>query len=165
MLDTGSCDSTLSQSFYDSHFKHIPLHPAEEILKLEGADGSSMPYSGFVTLEITSAGIPSDNIQECILLGVPETDYNKTVPLLIGTNVLEESLLYCKSKIGENFLQKSALHTSWYLAFRSIVIRERELRRKKNRLALIRSAEQKQITIPPNSSITIKGITAKENDH
>ena len=124
-----------------------------------------MPYSGFVTLEITSAGIPSDNIQECIFLGVPETDYNKTVPLLIGTNILDESLLYCKSNIIENFLQKSALHTSWYLAFRDIVIRERELRRKKNRSALIRSAEQKQITIPPNSSITIKGITAKEIDH
>ena len=165
LSDTGSCVSTLSQSFYDSHFKHIPLHPGEEILKLECADGSSMPYSGFVTQEITSAGIPSDNIQECIFLGVPETDYNKTVPLLIGTNILDESLLYCKSKIGENFLQKSALHTSWYLAFRGIVIRERELRRKKNMLALIRSAEQKQITIPPNSSITIKGITAKEIDH
>ena len=78
---------------------------------------------------------------------------------------MDELLLHCKSKIGENFLQNAALHTSWYLAFRSIVIRERELRRNKNRLALIRSAEQKQITIPPNSSITIKGITAKEIDH
>ena len=165
LLDTGSCVSTLSQSFYDSHFKHIPLHPVEDILKLECADGSSMPYSGYVTLEITSAGIPSDNIQECIFLVVPETDYNKTVPVLIGTNILDELLLHCKSKIGENFLQNAALHTSWYLAFRSIFIRERELRRNKNRLALIRSAEQKQITIPPNSSITIKGITAKEIDH
>ena len=55
--------------------------------------------------------------------------------------------------------------TSWYLAFRSIVIRERELRRNKNRLVLIRSAEKKHITILPNSSITIKGITAKEINH
>ena len=92
----------------------------EDILKLEcadGTDGSPMPYSGYVTLEITSAGIPSDNIQECIFLVVPETDYNKTVPLLIGTNILDDLLLHCKSEIRESFLQNAALHTSWYLAF------------------------------------------------
>ena len=129
LFDTRSCFSTLSQSFCDSHFKHIPLHPVEAILKLECADGSSMPYSGNVTLEIISAGIPSDNIQERIFLVVPEMDYNKTEPLIIGTNIPDELLLHCKSKIGENFLQNAALHTSWYLEFRSIVFRERGLRR------------------------------------
>ena len=64
-----------------------------------------------ITLEITSAVIPSDNIQECIFLVVPETDYNKTAPLFIGTNILDELLLQCKSKIGENILQNAALHT------------------------------------------------------
>ena len=44
LVDTGSCVITLSQSFYDRFFKHIPLHPVEEILKLECANGSSMPY-------------------------------------------------------------------------------------------------------------------------
>ena len=53
-----------------------------------------MPYSDYVTLEITSTGIPSDNIQECIFLVVPETDYNKTVPVLIGKNILDELLLH-----------------------------------------------------------------------
>ena len=35
LLDTGSCVSTLCQSFYDKHLKHLPLHPVEDILRLE----------------------------------------------------------------------------------------------------------------------------------
>lgn len=162
MLDTGSCVSTISESFYKKHFQHIPLLPLDEILKLECADGNFMPYTGYMQAQISSVGIPSGHVQDCIFLVVPDTDYNKNVPLLIGTNVLSEFLNNCKSKLGENFLQSSALHTSWYLAFRCMVIRERELKKSKNRLALIRSAESKHITIPANSSVTIKGVTSKE---
>ena len=121
-----------------------------------------MPYKGYMQAQIPSVGIPSGHVQDCIFLVVPDTDYNKNVPLLIGTNVLSEFLSHCKSKLGENFLQSSALHTSWYLAFRCMVIRERELKKSKNRLALIRSAESKHITIPANSSVTIEGVTSKE---
>ena len=42
------------------------------------------------------------------------------------------------------------------------MIRERKLKKSKNRLALLRSAESKHITIPANSSVTIKGVTSKE---
>ena len=105
LLDTGSFFSTLTQSFCDSHVKHIPLHPKEEILKLECADSSSLPYSGLVTLQTTSAVIPSDNIQECIFLVVPETDYNKTVPLLIHTNIRDELLFHCKAKLEKIFFK------------------------------------------------------------
>ncbi|MCG8048820.1 MAG: DDE-type integrase/transposase/recombinase, partial [Candidatus Thiodiazotropha taylori] len=136
-----------------------------DILKLECADGNSMPYSGYIQVQLSSGGIPSDHIQDCLFLVVPDTDYNKTVPLIIGTNVLEVLLHHCKSELGENFLQNSALHTCWYLAFRCLVIRERELKKNKNKLALIRSAESRSITIPPNSSITIKGVTTKEVDY
>ena len=85
--------------------------------------------------------------------------------MLIGTNILNQLLLHCKSELGEQFLKNSALHTSWYLAFRCLVVRQRELKRNKNCLALIRSAESKHISIPANSSVTIKGITSKELEY
>ena len=165
LLDTGSCVSTMCQSFYDEHLKHLPLNPVEDILRLECADGSFMPYRGYIQVQMSTSGIPSEHVQECIFLIVPDTDYSKDVPLLIGTNILDELLLHCKSELGENFLQNSALHTSWYLAFRCMVVRQRELKKNKNRLAFIRSAEPRHITIPANSCVTIKGITSKELEY
>ena len=140
----------------------MPLLPLDEILKLECTDGNFMPYTGYMQAQISSVGIPSGHVQDCIFLVVPDTDYNKNVPLLIGTNELSEFLSHCKNKLGENFLQSSALRTSWYLALRCMVIRERQMKKSKNRLALIRSAESKHISIPANSSVTIKGVTSKE---
>ena len=124
-----------------------------------------MPYLGYIQAKVTAVGIPYEYAQDCIFLVVPDTDYNLSVPLLIGTNILAEFLTQCKGKLGEIFLQNSALHTSWYLALRCLIIRERELRKSKNRLAVIRSAQQNTITIPANSSVTIKGVTSKELEY
>ena len=87
MLDTGSFVSTISESFYEKHFQHIQLLPLDEIMKLECADGNFMPYTGYMQAQISSVGIPSGHAQDCIFLVVPDTDYNKNIPLLIGTNV------------------------------------------------------------------------------
>ena len=74
LLDTGSCVSTMCQSFYDEHLKHLPLNPVEDILRLECADGSFMPYTGYIQVQMSTSGIPSEHVQECIFLIVPDTD-------------------------------------------------------------------------------------------
>ena len=33
LLDTGSCVSTLSQSFYENNFKHLDLFPLDNLLR------------------------------------------------------------------------------------------------------------------------------------
>lgn len=129
--------------------------PLDNFLKLECADGQTMPYSGYIQVDLQSVGLPNEHVQSCILLVVKDTEYNSTVPILLGTNVLTEFLKYCKEEVGDNYLQKAALHTPWYLAFRCISVREKELKKNKNRLALIKSAESKNITIPANSTVTI----------
>ena len=138
--------------------------PLDNFLKLECADGQTMPYSGYIQVDLQSVGLPNEHVQSCILLVVKDTEYNSTVPILLGTNVLTEFLKYCKEEVGDNYLQKAALHTPWYLAFRCISVREKELKKNKNRLALIKSAESKNITIPANSTVTIQGRASKELD-
>lgn len=54
-------------------------------------------------------------------------------------------------------LQTSNLKTPWYLAFRTMVLRERELRRKTFRLGIVKCAESKSITLSPNTKRTIRG--------
>ena len=139
----------------------MPLH---NILKQECADGQSLPYFGYIQADLQSVDFPTDYVQSCILLGVPDTVYNTNVPVLLGTNVLVEFLNNCKEHLGVNFLQNANLHTPCFLAFRCMVVTEKELKNK-NKLALVRSAEIKNITIPANSTITIQGVTAKQIDH
>ena len=115
LLDTGSCVSTVSKTFYENNFKH---------LELECSDGQSLPYFGYIQADIQSIDFPTDYVQSCIILVVPDTDYNTNVPVLLGTNVLVEFLNNCKENLGVNFLQNANLHTSWYLAFRCMVVRE-----------------------------------------
>lgn len=165
LLDTGSCVRIVSKSFYESNFQNVELLPIDGILKLECADGNFMSYLGYIQAEVQSIGIPTDHVQDCILLVVPDTDYHNKVPVLLGTNVLAEFLKTCKQTLGENFLQNAALHTCWCLAFRCMVIRGRELKKYKNRLAIVRSAESKNITIPSNSTVTIQGVTSKELEY
>ena len=71
--------------------------PVEDIMKIECADGSFMPYTGYIQVQLSSEGIPSDHVQYCIFLIVPDTDYSKNVQVLIGTNILDELLLHCKN--------------------------------------------------------------------
>ena len=46
-----------------------------------------------------------------------------------------------------------------------MVVREKELEKNKNRLAIIHRDEIKNITVTANSTVTIQGVTAKELDH
>ena len=85
--------------------------------------------------------------------------------MLFRANVLVEFLNNCKEKLGVSFLQNAKIHTPWYLAFRGMVVREKELEKNKNRLAIIHRDEIKNITVTANSTVTIQGVTAKELDH
>ena len=165
LLDTGSCVSTISKAFYENNFKDLELMPLDNILKLECADGQSLPYFGYIQVDLQSVDFPTKHVQSSILLVVPDTEYNSNVPLLLGTNVLTEFLNSCKYELGDNFLHHAELHTPWYLAFRCLVVRDKELKKNKHRLAVIKSAERENITVPANSTVTIKGVTSKELDY
>ena len=92
---------------------------------------------------------------------MPDRNYNKGVPLLIGTNVLQHLLSDVKGRFGERFLQQADLHTPWFLAFRSLTLREKELNRNNHRLGLVKCAAVQSITIPPNTSVTVPGFIDK----
>jgi hypothetical protein len=61
------------------------LTPASKAEK-QVAEGSPLPYLGYVEVSI-SVTFQSDNMM-VLLLVVPETDYYKSVPVVIGTNIL-----------------------------------------------------------------------------
>lgn len=165
LLDTGSCISSIGQSFYEKNLKHLPILPMSDILNVECADGQKLPYSGYIKATMKSVGIPQCKEQFCLFLIVPDTNYNLKVPVLLGTNILDEVMKDCKSQHGEQYLQKANLQTPWYLSLRCLTIRQRELKRQKNRLAVIRCAETSKVIIGPNQSVTMKGYVDKKLEY
>jgi len=160
LLDTGSTVSTMSHSFYLRHLRHLPLELLEKLLHIECADGKALPYKGYIETEIYLPELQQS--YSCIFLIVPDSPYHDNVPLLLGTNFLKLLVNSCKQQYGERFLQTTNLTTPWYSSFRCILLREKELTKNNNRLAVIKSAETKNITIPPNSDITIAGYVDRE---
>ena len=63
---------------------------------------------------------------------------------------------------GPRFLQEANLSTPWYLAFRYVSLRGKELQKHKNVLAFVRLAEHSSVTIPPNTDIVFQGYLQKE---
>ncbi|KAL5006783.1 hypothetical protein ScPMuIL_015589 [Solemya velum] len=90
-----------------------------------------------------------------------DSRYNSSVPILLGTNLLLPLMEDTKTSYGENFLQSTDLQTPLYLAFRCMLLRDRELDRRKGRLAVIKSAEKSPLTIMPNSEVVIHGFLDK----
>ncbi|XP_071142173.1 uncharacterized protein [Mytilus edulis] len=161
LLDTGSSVSTISESFYN--MRSTPIESLTRILKIECADGLSMPYLGYIEADLQLHGISSTRSSyPGIFLVIPDSEYNMTVPLLIGTNIMSVVMQEVEQNTGPRYLQEANLHTPWYLAFRCMNLRNKELERCHNRLAVVKSAETHAITIPANSQVVINGYLDKQ---
>lgn len=138
LLHTGSCVSIISQTFYENYLQdRTELQPTKDIFNTECADGQTLPYLGFIEIDLTiTKGLPSRKPQPCLLPVVLDTNYSPRTPVVLGTNILKELLEECKSNFGDQFLQKTDLHVPWYLCFRTMVVRDSTLHQNKNRKAV-----------------------------
>ena len=161
LLDSGSTVSTISHTFYQTFLNHIPLLPVDDIVNIKCADGQLLPYSGYIEVAISGQGLPLEEPLYFPLLVVPDSNYNTGVPVLLGTNVLLHFLSDIKEQYGQKFLQQADLKTPWYLAFRCITLREKELSRNGYRLSIVKSATTESVIIPPNTSVRLKGYIDK----
>ena len=160
LLDTGSTVSTISELYYKEHLESsIPLHTLDSILEIECAGGTDLPYSGYIEVNVKVPG-DSNICSRHVMLVVPESRYNFQVPVLLGTNVLDNMIRHLKERHGERYLQNAALTTPWFLTFRCISIREKELSKNEDRLAVVRC--NNRITIPPNSIVEVHGYYDQE---
>ena len=114
LIDTGSTVSTISKSFYDDYLQANLIYPLDDFINIECADGNSLSYLGYIETEIQPIGIPNCTHIPCLFLIVPDSNYTKTVPILLGTNVINLFLNKTQYQYGEKFLQETALQTPWF---------------------------------------------------
>jgi hypothetical protein len=129
----------VSETFHRENLAHLNIEPLNELLHIECADGEALPYAGYIEANVSCNGIGGvdKTAVPCLLLVVPDSKYNSRVPLLLGTNILETLLDTTRERHGPRYLQTAKLTTPWYLAFRCMSLRERDLRRNQNRLAWV----------------------------
>jgi len=125
-------------------------------LNIEGAGGHTLPYLGFIEVNI---GIPNIGLEptSCILLVVPDNKFTEKLPVLLGTNILRPMMDAIEKQHGVQFQQKAELSDAWRFTFRCMAIHHREINRSHGKLAIIKCAMTNKVIIPSSSTVTIPG--------
>lgn len=150
LLDSGSAVSTLSRSFFDKLSPQPALHYFRELLDTI-ADGSNLPYHGYVEVDFEIPGMDGSIVSVSCLM-VSDTDYNRQVPIIIGTsyiNYIDECFA--------NLNMSDSLPAGWELASKTLSL---------SRLCKgsVKSTNIEQVLIQPQESIITCGLVRKSNN-
>ena len=133
---------------------HIELCPLEDFLHIEGADGHTLPYQGYiqVTIRIPETG----DFQTALLLIVQSTAYHLRTPILLGTNIIRHILVKLKERLASTHSRRQ-LPTGWDVVHRCITAYYQHLKKNEGEVGIVKSAAQNTIALQSNQSLTLPG--------
>ena len=92
LLDTGSQVTHISEAYCQTN--NIQINPLDKLVEMEGTGGDLIKYIGYIEATLTlPLGSHSFEI-EALLLVLPSTDYQKRVPIAIGTTITDMAVEY-----------------------------------------------------------------------
>lgn len=104
--------STVTQEFIGQLVPEPTIHTLDDFdLEVKGAGGQLLPYLGYVIVDVRVPFLEDKSLQMPLLV-VPLTEYNKTVPVIVGTNIIRHFTPVSS--------EESEVPQSWTLAFNSI---------------------------------------------
>lgn len=88
LFDTGSQVTTVSHSFYNTYLSDHEIKPLNDLLEVEGANGQSVPYIGYVELRLTFPPefIGEEMDIETLALVVPDLQSSEPSVLMAQTH-------------------------------------------------------------------------------
>ena len=87
LLDTGSQVTHVSQDFCLAN--GIKFNPSNQVVNIDGTEGSTIEYVGYIEAKLSlPMGTHTFEI-EALLLVLPTTEYQKRVPIAIGTTITD----------------------------------------------------------------------------
>ena len=143
LIDTGSQINTISVDALDSLNPKPLIRPCKE-LEIKRADGNTLPYLGYVAVLVDLPFFMNNPVVRLFLV-VPTTEYNKSVPVIVGTNLLREF----KMRISEEDL----IPEPWQLGFQAIT---------NNQVGVVRATTK--IILQPMEVRTVHGFVRKRQD-
>ena len=151
MVDTGSHVTTISEYFVKQHLPDVEVFPLNDLIQVTGAADTVVPYHGFV--EDGESGLQQNH--NILALVVYDTEYNRTVPMVVGTNLIRLCRESCEEVYGTRFMQKAALTNAWRLAFQAMKIKESFC--KDGKLGTVVLTAKQKVIIPPRTTTTVWG--------
>ena len=148
LLDTGSQVTHISEAFCQAN--DIQINPLDQLVEIEGTGGDNIKYLGYIEATLTlPLGSQTFEI-ESLLLVLPSTDYQKRVPVAIGTTITDMVVDFI-NKTKPDHISKSwkavccATQSKWLVQAQP------------DNKYLIRTT--KPMTLPPFSTTTVRGNT------
>ena len=143
LIDSGSMVTTVSHSFHEGISDKPPLQDIKTLgLDISVADGSSLSVTGFIESFISVPCLSNAVISVPVLV-IPDTEFNSSCPVIIGTNVIR----HCKSHVLNG--DASDVPEAWSTAFSALSCNS----------SIVRVTNKHTIAIGPYESMTFYGIT------
>ena len=145
LLDTGSQISTITEECLDQLDPRPQLRSMDDFgIDIKAAGGHSIPYKGYVFVDVSAPF--NDSVSQSIpILVVSLTEYNKTVPVIVGTNILE--------RFQDVETDQSQIPDSWNTAFKALV---------SPLVGVVKTTNR--VVLQPFESKTITGFARKTQD-
>jgi len=161
LLDTGAMVSSIAYKSCQLLLPHFHIHLFKNFkLDVTGAGDQTLPYMGYIEVDVSVPEIGLESVT-CILLVVPDTQYTETVPVILGTNVLDRLRHQLESTHGVQFQQKILIPDAWNLTFRCMKLHSRAVTRVSGRLAIVKCAATRHFVIPGNATVEEHGKLVK----
>lgn len=163
LLDTGSQVSTIAEWYYNKYLSNKPVQPIENLLRVVGAGGQEVPFSGFIDVEVSfpHSDTGDDDTVVALVLIVQDNEYNKCVPMVIGTNVAEQYKVKCSDKYGKNFLDKLQTSPPWRRAYKAMSLQENFQDRENH----VKATTPHPITIGAFQTVVVWGVARAPPQH
>ncbi|KAG1946284.1 interleukin-1 receptor accessory protein-like 1-A [Pimephales promelas] len=161
LLDTGSQVTTVTKSFYDENLPEQQIKPLYDLLEVEGANGQSVPYLGYVELTITfpKQFLGDEYEVPTLALVVPDSG-TSGYQLLVGTNTLDVAFCMCREKSPAKYHPVSN-------GYRTVlkVLQLRQERSHDSNIGLVRMRGRDRKLIPAGETVVLEGVASVKEFH
>ena len=147
LVDSGSEITTVSEDFYKEMNPRPHLHPLEEF-KITAAGGNTIPYSGVIMCEIQIPFLGQTAVEVGAFV-VPTTEYTMDVPVIIGTNAIDQIKEICKES------EQTEIPETWKNAFISL---------QRSNVGVVKSTNKTDLKIQPMETVTVSGLVRKKDN-
>jgi hypothetical protein len=130
LLDSGSQITTVAQWYMEDKLPQINIEDIQQFLQITVASGTCLEYHGVADLAFEFPDLHIWDTFPTPVIVVNNTEYNKEIPFIIGTNIIDECLKNCYQHLGDNFLTSTSnVSDEWnsVLSSRHIACQNRNL--------------------------------------
>ena len=142
LIDSGSMITVVSNSFYRSMRDKPELQSLDSLLDVSVADGSKLKYFGYIEARIVVPFVSDFELWVPVLV-VPDTDFNQTCPVIVGTNVLRP----LRSRVSSG--APSDVPGEWQIALDSL----------NYKTFMVKACSRKPFSVQPYETVVVNGFS------